>query len=55
MEGEVDVQRATTDGTPGAVEQMKPGDTVTLKPGDSLLAVLMQSRHVAACQRSVTH
>jgi quercetin dioxygenase-like cupin family protein len=36
MEGEVTVQRATTDGTPGTVETMQPGDTVTLQPGDSL-------------------
>lgn len=36
QEGEVQVQRATTSGTPGAVESLTPGEEATLQPGDAL-------------------
>lgn len=36
QEGEVKIQRAATDGTPGAVEPLTPGEEVLLNPGDAL-------------------
>jgi quercetin dioxygenase-like cupin family protein len=36
QEGEVEIQRATTDGTPGPMEPLASGEEATLRPGDSL-------------------
>lgn len=35
-EGDVEIQRATTEGTPGPMESLDSGEEATLRPGDSL-------------------